>query len=118
MVGVEVDAACGWSAVLAGTSTEPTADDLAAAGDGESVGGVLPVGPAEPGELTAAHAGGGGEVQRRVEPQVGGAQSRKWRELLGGPDFWARLVTAVVGRGGWASSATLWSTRWRRAAWP
>ena len=56
----------------------------------------LPVSPAEPGELTAAHAGGGGEMQRWVEPQVGGAR-QVMAELAGGPDFWVR-IGRVVGR--------------------
>ena len=48
-------------------------DDLSAAGVGETVGVALPVAPAEPGEFTATYPGESGEVQCRVEPQVGGA---------------------------------------------
>ena len=64
---IEVDAAAACARLdwhLHGLS----ADDLATAGDRYPVGVVLPVAPAQPGDFTAAHAGGRGDVERRVEP--------------------------------------------------
>lgn len=68
-VAVEVDAAparSGLDRYLDGTAT----DDLAAARDRQPVRVIVPVAPAEPGDLPAPHAGRRGEVERGGEPQV------------------------------------------------
>ena len=67
--GVEVDAAPTRSS-LHRDFDGAAADDLSAACDRDPMRGALPVAPAEPGELAAAHAGVGGETRCTVEPEV------------------------------------------------
>ena len=84
-VGVEVDASPAGSGLdwyLGG----PSADDLAAPGDGEPVSVGIPVAPPESSDLAAAHAGCGCDVKRRVEAEMLGFR-QEFCELFDGPAF-------------------------------
>ena len=80
---VEVDASAAGASLdrdFDGTAS----DALAAAGHRHPMSGLVPVTPPEPGELASSHPGHGGQLQRRVEPQVVGAVE-EGSELDGGP---------------------------------
>lgn len=94
--GVEVDAPSTGSG-LDRNFDGAAGDDLAAPGDGEAMGGLVSVTPAEPGELTASHAGERCEVQCRMQPQVAGG-SKEVSELFGGPALGA---AALAEPGSW-----------------
>jgi len=75
-IRVEVDTTSTRSGLDRGLDSV-TADDLAAAGDREPVGRLLPVAPAETGDLTPPHPGGGNQVKRRIQLHVPGG-SQDW----------------------------------------
>jgi len=79
------------------------------------MGRLVPVTPAEPGELAGSHAGERGEMQRRVKSQVssGGENWASWSAVQhSGPLRWRRRE-----RGGCAPSAGSTPTRCWRTAW-
>lgn len=97
--GVEVDAASAGAGLDWGFD-RAAADGFACSGDGEGVGGVVPVAPAESGEFASSHAGGGGDYEGGVEAQVlGGVE--ECAGLVGGPAIGAQALAAPwLGRSG------------------
>jgi hypothetical protein len=92
-VGVEFEAASA-GARFGGKLGRSSSECLTGAADRQLVQGSVPVAPSQPRDLTAAHPGGGGEMQRRVEPMPGG-RAEEGGEFGGGPCFRAAAWAGV-----------------------
>ena len=86
-VGVEFEAAS-TGACLGGELGGSSGECLAGAADRQLVQVGVPVAPPQPGDLAAAHPGGGGEMQRRVQAMPAGSTEERG-ELSGSPSFWS-----------------------------
>ena len=95
-VGVEFEAAPA-GACFGGELGGPSGECLAGAADRQLVQAGVPVTSSQPDDLAAAHAGGRGEMQRRVQTMpAGGVQ--KGGQLAGGPRLRAPARTGMRSR--------------------